>query len=91
MKQSNVLMLSHLEQLLTVTTASAYCKDKEGRYLECNQSLINVAGLSSYDDIINRTDNDFIWKDYANLMITNDKEIIKICLWFNIVLMRFIR
>jgi len=36
----------HLETLLEITPASAYWKDKDGKYLGANSNLLQIAGFS---------------------------------------------
>jgi signal transduction histidine kinase len=44
---------------------SIYCKDIKGKYLACNQYMLKAIGLSQQEEIIGKTDKDFIWKEFA--------------------------
>jgi PAS fold len=51
-------------------------KDKNGRYLNCNDSLIQSLGFLSKKDIIGKTDYD-LWPDQAPELRINDEKVMK--------------
>lgn len=53
-----------------------YSKDRNGRYLACNEEMLCIAGLTRCIDIVGHNDFDFIWSEEAALMIENDQKII---------------
>lgn len=55
-----------LWQIIDVVDASIYWKDKEGRYLGCNKYVLDMAGVSSRNEIIGKTDFDMLWKEDAS-------------------------
>lgn len=68
-------LTSYIRRILDCAPGSLYWKDKEGRYLGCNQFMVNAAGLISIDDIIGKTDFD-LWADNAEKIRENDQRVI---------------
>lgn len=54
-----------IRQIIDLVDASIYWKDKDGRYLGCNKYVLNIAGVSSIDEIRGKTDFDLLWKNDA--------------------------
>lgn len=44
-----------------------FAKDKNGRFLFCNETLAEAAGVDSPKQLIGKTDDDLCWRKYANL------------------------
>jgi two-component system, OmpR family, aerobic respiration control sensor histidine kinase ArcB len=65
-----------LSQIVDHTPGSLYWKDKEGRYLGCNQFMVKTSGLNSADDIVGKTDFD-LWPENAKKLYKNDQYVIK--------------
>lgn len=56
-----------------------FIKDKVGRYLWANSFFINrSAGCSSLGEINNKTDTDFPWHAYADILQSNDKTVLSV-------------
>jgi len=65
-----------LETFFKSVPASAYCKDKEGKYCEVNDLFIYTSDYPNASDIIGKVDSDLVWRRQAPLMMENDKKII---------------
>lgn len=64
------------ESFMRIAPGSLYWKDKEGRYVGCNQFMVDTAGLASTRDIIGKTDVD-LWPNYAKKICENDRKVIE--------------
>ncbi len=67
---------SYLESIADCMPGNFYWKDKDGRYLGCNQLLINTLGFSNKKELIGKTDYD-IWPEKAEKLLKNDKKVIE--------------
>lgn len=54
-----------------------YAKDRNLKYLFCNEALAEVADLDSPKQIIGKTDHDFVWRPQASLYTDEDKDVFK--------------
>jgi PAS domain S-box-containing protein len=68
---------SLLQSVLDTIPVRVFWKDKNMRYLGCNQWFAKDAGLSSSDDIFGLTDFDLSWKDEAHLYQADDITVMK--------------
>lgn len=66
-------------QIIDLVDASIYWKDREGRYLGCNQYVLNMIGFNSRNEILGKTDFDLTSQEDAqkirsidNLVMTTD-------------------
>lgn len=67
-----------LESIIKVASGYIYWKDLKSVYLGCNQNFASLAGLSSPEEILGKTDRDFFWgKNDADKYIDDDKQVIK--------------
>jgi two-component system, OmpR family, aerobic respiration control sensor histidine kinase ArcB len=66
-----------LEILLQNIPGNIYLKDITGRYLFCNQSQLNLVGLTSLEEIINKTDFDLYEKQLAQQVKETDDRIMQ--------------
>lgn len=64
---------SEREKYLLSLPGCVYSKDSFGNYLRCNQEVVNLAGKTSVNDILGRTDLDFLWRDRYDLYKNNDR------------------
>lgn len=65
-----------LNELLRSVPDLIFCKDMEGKYLECNPALSKFVGLSK-DEIIGKTDHDLFGKEIADNFRANDQKTIE--------------
>jgi PAS domain S-box-containing protein len=63
------------EKLFQNTAGHVFVKDKNGAYLAVNDEFRNAAGQDS--PIIGKTDHDMPWRDSAESMIRNDREVME--------------
>lgn len=68
-------ILDYLEELVVFMPGNFYWKDKNGRYLGCNNLLIKTLGMNSSSEIIGKTDYD-LWPGQAEELFRNDREVI---------------
>ena len=66
-----------LRSILDHIPWSIFWKDRESRFLGCNQALAEEAGLSSPNDIIGRLDTELAWADQANLYQADDRAVME--------------
>lgn len=67
---------SYFTNIVDCIPGSLYCKNLEGRYLWCNQFMLDTLGFDSLNKIIGKTDFD-LWPDNAHKMQQNDRYVIK--------------
>lgn len=64
-------------QIIDSVNASIYWKDKEDqKYLGCNQYMLNMFGVKTRDEIIGKTDADFLSAEDAKRVSEVDKAVI---------------
>ena len=63
-------------KIIDALDISIYWKDLEGRYLGCNQYMLDMNGFKSRDEIIGKTDEECIWKDQASRLREVDQTVI---------------
>lgn len=71
------IVIKDIDNAFETIPASIYCKDKKGRYLDCNKIFLSVSDSKSNSDVIGNSDFDLIWSKHASTMYTNDLAIIK--------------
>lgn len=65
-------------ELVNQLPAAIFWKNSKSIFMGCNQTFANLAGLSSPQDIIGKTDFDLPWGErYAHLYRDDDQEVIK--------------
>jgi len=65
-----------LQQVLDTVPVRVFWKDKELRYLGCNESFAKDAGVSTPTDLIGKTDFDMGWKEQAEAYRADDRKVI---------------
>lgn len=77
MRQRQRNVQTYLDNILTHIPCFIYWKDKQSRYLGCNENFAQVAGLSSADDIVGKSDFDLVWgKSQAELFRHSDQSVL---------------
>ena len=66
-----------LRLILDTIPVSVFWKDVNSVFLGCNRVVVEDAGLSSPEDLIGKTDFDFVWSARAPDYIKDDKEVIQ--------------
>jgi DNA-binding CsgD family transcriptional regulator len=65
-----------LEKVLTDLSLYIFAKDKNLKYLFCNENLAQAAGLDSPSQIIGKTDYNIFWKQHADFYQRGDTQAI---------------
>lgn len=60
------------EQLLNQVNLYVWAKDKNYRYLDCNENYAKAAGLDSPQQIIGKTDDQLPWRELADFFRAGD-------------------
>jgi len=68
---------SKLENILSLIPGHVYWKDKDGRFLGCNDNFAETLHLSSRTEIIGKYDTDFIDEELAKPVMAIDQEVIR--------------
>lgn len=74
LKKNNIA--HYLDKIIAVTPGSLYWKDKNGRYLGCNEFMVKTSNLSSVNDIVGKTDYE-LWPESADKITQNDREVMQ--------------
>ena len=69
--------VNHLDKLLDAMPIAAFIKDTDGRFRWANQSFIDSIGAVGRDDILGRSDFDFLNEEDAAKYAADDQWIIK--------------
>ncbi len=69
--------VNELKKIILHAPGNIFLKDCFGRYLLCNDNQLKVAGVSSLEDIINKTDYDLYSKDIADQIKKIDESILQ--------------
>jgi len=65
-----------LAAVLNSTPQSIFWKDRESRYLGCNEPFAKLAGLARPEDIVGKTDFDMPWRrEDSEVYRTNDRQV----------------
>ncbi len=65
-----------LRSVLDAIPVRVFWKDRDLRYLGCNQPFAKDAGMTSPLDLLGKTDYDMGWREQAELYRTDDKAVI---------------
>lgn len=67
-----------LESVIAHIPFYVFWKDRDSRYLGCNQRFASVAGLRDRRDVLGKTDNDLAWRrEEAELIRDNDRKVME--------------
>ena len=66
-----------LETILNTIPVGVFWKDRDGRFMGCNQLVARDAGLGSPAEIVGKVDEDFAWGDHAAEYRANDLSVIE--------------
>lgn len=65
-----------LFSIINSISASIYWKDLQGRYLGCNNYMLEMSGLECLEDILGKTDFELPWVDRAKIITDIDKKVL---------------
>lgn len=68
---------SMLRLIIDSLPQAVFWKDRDGRFLGCNQQLLRYAGLSSEAEIVGKTDFEMPWRDQADAYRADDLEVMR--------------
>ena len=63
--------------IIDAVDASIYWKDLDGRYLGCNQYMLNMAGMQDRSELIGKKDSELPWYDIAKELKKIDGLVLK--------------
>jgi len=72
----NKQKVAYLTNVINKLPVSVYWKDMKGRYLGCNEYVAEMAGVTSPDEIIGKTDYELPWCAYADFFKEIDSSVI---------------
>ena len=65
-----------LEAVIDNIPQRIFWKDRESRYLGCNNAFARDAGLAYNEQVIGKTDHDLPWGQHAHVLRADDEEVI---------------
>lgn len=71
--------MNSLDLIKTMASHPGIClfaKDLKGRYLYCNEQMAEAAGLDSSAQIVNKKDDNLIWKKQASIYANGDQRVL---------------
>ncbi len=81
--RTNDALKTYINTIINNLPGAVYWKDKEGRYMGCNQFVAQMAGFKKPEDLIGKTDFDLCWNEFAkewrelDVMVMNENKTIK--------------
>lgn len=66
-----------LQMVLDNIPVRVFWKDRDSVFIGCNRVFAEDAGLAGTEDIVGKTDYDFVWKQQADLYRQDDAEVIR--------------
>ncbi|OGT20953.1 MAG: hypothetical protein A3C55_02855 [Gammaproteobacteria bacterium RIFCSPHIGHO2_02_FULL_42_13] len=76
-QEERIRQQDYYENILANTPGHVYWKDKEGRYLGCNNNMAKILGFSSPGDLKGKTNYDFSSKKMADKIRETDSRIMR--------------
>jgi PAS domain-containing protein len=62
-----------IEKIFSIDkTILIYAKDKNSKYLFCNEAVAELSGLDSPKQVIGKTDADLFWRKYSDFYVSID-------------------
>ncbi|MCC5015836.1 MULTISPECIES: PAS domain-containing sensor histidine kinase [unclassified Legionella] len=75
--RTNEALKSYINAIINTLPGAIYWKDKEGRYMGCNQFVANMAGFDKPEQVLGKTDFDLCWKEFAQDWRNLDLEVMR--------------
>ena len=66
-----------IQAMIDTIAGNHWWKDKEGRYLGCNQIAANTWQLNSPEEVIGKTDYELPWSTTADTLIAHDQSVME--------------
>ncbi|OHC69030.1 MAG: hypothetical protein A2045_04020 [Rhodocyclales bacterium GWA2_65_20] len=64
-----------LQTVINTVPQFVFWKDRESRYLGCNQTFAQMAGVAAAPDLVGKSDYDLAWRQFAPLYRRDDAEV----------------
>lgn len=77
MNESYQSLKSYVNDIINNLPGAVYWKDTEGRYMGCNKFVAEMAGFTSPEDMIGKTDYDLCWHEFAHEWRLLDKKVMQ--------------
>lgn len=71
------LLRSYVDTIINNLPGAVYWKDRYGRYMGCNKIVAEMAGFSSPEDVIGKTDYDLCWYEFADEWRALDRKVVE--------------
>jgi len=68
---------AYLKNIIAKIPGSIYWKDKNGVFLGCNEFVARMAGLTSPEEVIGKSDKELVWKEHAETLRKTDQMIME--------------
>ncbi len=66
-----------LRRIIDILPVRVFWKNKDSKYLGCNEAFVKDAGLKSADEIVGKSDFELVWKHQAELYRADDKKVLE--------------
>ncbi len=73
LKNSSQLLLN----IISTVPVRIFWKDRDLRYLGCNELFLQDADLAQIEDIIGKKDTDLVWAEHADELIQDDLQVMR--------------
>jgi len=75
--QKTTQIRNFLRMVLDTISIGVFWKDVEGRYVGCNRAFLLTTGISSFSEVIGKTDFDMPWREIAHEIRQEDLSILE--------------
>jgi diguanylate cyclase (GGDEF)-like protein/PAS domain S-box-containing protein len=65
-----------LQHIIDTVPNFVFWKDRDSRYLGCNEAFARLAGLQRPEEIIGKDDHELLWHEFADLYQRDDAQVI---------------
>jgi len=67
-----------IKEIIDIIPGNYWLKDRYGRYIGCNDTVANMLGLESSQNLIGKTDYELPWSEQAEALIENDRKVMEL-------------
>jgi len=76
LREEKGLIMSQFEKIIDAVPGNLYWKDKEGKYLGCNNFMVKISNFQSKADIIGKKDK-ILWPEHEEIIRQNDLKVLQ--------------